>query len=49
MKVIDAATVVHMLSPGTSKTFLEYANTIFLQYIEGQLRTVQRLDLVWDV
>lgn len=49
MKVIDGAAVVHMLSPGTSKTFLEYATTIFLPYIESQLRTVQILNLVTDV
>lgn len=48
MKVIDGAASVHMLNPGTSKTFSDYATNIFIPYIEGQLRTVQRLDIVWD-
>lgn len=47
-KVLDGAVVVQMLKPGTAKTFEEYANQVFIPYIQGQLQHCSRLDLVWD-
>ena len=38
-----------MLSPRTSNTFQDYSNSVFLPYIFGQLQSVRRLDIVWDV
>ena len=34
------AAVVHMLNPGQSKTFADYAETIFLPYVHFQLQNV---------
>ena len=47
--VLDGAAVVQMLKPGTSKTFQEYADTVFAPYISSQLQKTDRFDLVWDV
>ena len=47
--IIDGAALVNMLKPGTSRTFNEYAATVFLPYICRQLETVQRIDVVWDI
>jgi hypothetical protein len=48
MKVLDGAAIVHMLPPGKSKTFQDYATSVFVPYVLKQAQTVQRLDLVWD-
>ena len=40
--------VVQMLKPRMTKTFDEYAQQVFIPYLEIQLRNVSRLDLVWD-
>ncbi|RUM46947.1 MAG: hypothetical protein DSY80_01375, partial [Desulfocapsa sp.] len=48
-KVLDGSVIVHLLQPGTAKTFQEYADQIFKQYILTQLETVKRLDIIWDV
>uniref|UniRef100_UPI00358E0809 uncharacterized protein n=1 Tax=Myxine glutinosa TaxID=7769 RepID=UPI00358E0809 len=37
-----------MLSPGQTKTFLDYATKVFVPYIMSQLQHRSRLDLVWD-
>jgi len=47
--VLDGAAIVQMLNPGTSKTFQEYATTVFASYINSQLQKTNRIDLVWDV
>ena len=46
--VLDGAVIVQMLKPGTATTFQEYAHQVFIPYVEGQLRRVGRLDLIWD-
>jgi hypothetical protein len=48
MLVVDGAAVANMLPPGNSKTFLEYANSVFIPYITKQVKGVKRIDLVWD-
>ena len=47
--ILDGAAIVNMLKPVNSKTFQDYANKVFLPYIQSQLQHVSRLDLVWDV
>ena len=46
--LLDGAAIVNMLKPGPSRTFQEYSQGVFLPYVEGQLRSVQRVDVVWD-
>ena len=48
-KIMDGSVVVHMLPSGTSTTFQDYASNVFMPYIEGQLQSVRRIDIVWDV
>ena len=55
--VIDGAALLHTLDPKKSntidleqvKTFIDYADHVFIPYIEKRLRGVCRVDLVWDV
>ena len=47
--VLDGVAIVQMLNCGTSKTFQEYADTVFAPYISTQLQKNCRVDLVWDV
>ena len=47
--VMDGATIAQMLVPGTSETFSDYINCVFLPYIMSQLDKVTRMDVVWDV
>ena len=47
-KVLDGAVVVHCL-PTSVSTFDEYADKIFIPYLEKQLQSATRLDVVWDV
>jgi hypothetical protein len=48
MIALDGAVIVQLLRPGKSKTFADYANDVFLPYIQSQIAKVRRLDLVWD-
>ena len=47
--LLDGAMIVQMLPTGTSKTFQDYIDSVFLPYISKQLKHVDRLDIVWDV
>lgn len=47
--VLDGAVVVQMKRPGTSVTFEEYTNNIFLPYVLSWFETHIRVDVVWDV
>ena len=31
------------------KTFADCANKIFIAYLQNQLKSIQRLDFVWDI
>ena len=44
--IIEGAALVNMLKSGTSRTFDEYAATVFLPYICRQLESVKRIDVV---
>uniref|UniRef100_UPI00358E5A52 uncharacterized protein n=1 Tax=Myxine glutinosa TaxID=7769 RepID=UPI00358E5A52 len=47
-KVLDGAVIVHCLPVTHVRTFHEYADNVFIPYLERQLKTTKRLDLVWD-
>jgi len=46
---LDGAAIVQMLSPGTSKTFQDYADGVFVPYVSTQLAKTRRVDVIWDV
>lgn len=47
-KVFDGAVIVHALPVLPATTFAEYADKVFLPYINSQLQTCDRIDVVWD-
>ena len=47
--LLDGAAIVNMLSPGPSKTFMEYSQGVFLPFVKSQLQHVLRVDVVWDI
>ena len=47
--ILDRAVIVQMLAPGTVRTFEGCCQIVFGPYIERQLQSVKRVDLVWDV
>ena len=49
VSVLDGACIVQMLGTGTSTTFQEYVDTVFMPHIRRKLTAVHRVDIVWDV
>ena len=53
VKIIDGAALMYALDPKQSnkivQTFGEFSQQVFLPYIARQLKSVLRLDVVWDV
>ena len=49
VSILDGASIINMLRPGTAKTFQDYATDVFVPYITVQLQHVVRLDIFWDV
>ena len=49
VKIIDGAAIAHALPVDKLSTFGEYASDVFLPWIELQLKTCDRVDIVWDV
>lgn len=47
-KVLDGAVTAHSLPTSAVSTFNEYADKVFLPYLERQLQTSSRIDVVWD-
>ena len=47
-KVMDGAVIVHSL-PTNVSTFHDYADRIFIPYLEKQVQSASRLDVVWDI
>ena len=45
---LDAAAIIQILSPGTAKTFQDYANSVFVPYVLSQLQKTRRVDIIWD-
>ena len=48
-KFLDGAAIVHMLNPGTAKTFQDYVDMVFTPYISSQLDKTNRVDVIWDM
>ena len=48
VQVFDGPVIIHMLKPGGSRTFEDYAKNIFLPFITLRLKKVKRVDIVWD-
>ena len=48
VKILNGAAIVNMLPPIECKTFADYANKIYIPYIQNQLKSIQRLNLEWD-
>lgn len=48
VKIFHGAVVVQMLHPKTAKTFKDYTQTVFVPYIQTQLKSSQRIYIVWD-
>ena len=52
VKIVDGAALVHILDPKKSqvsvKTFHDYAQNVFLPYIERMLQDVFPIYVVWD-
>ena len=46
--VLDGPAIVHMLKPGSAKTFGDYACDVFLPYVKLQLHKAQQVDILWD-
>ena len=44
--ILDEAAIVNMLKPGACQTFQDYADNVFIKYLERQLRRVSRIDIV---
>lgn len=47
--ILDGAAMVQMLNPGTSKTFQEHTDTVFVPYICAQLEKTNPVNILWDV
>jgi hypothetical protein len=46
--LIDGAAVINMLKPRESRTFADYAEHVFLPYLQILLSHVRRFDVIWD-
>ena len=47
-KIFDGAAIVHALPTQQVSTFGEYADYVFIRWIEQQLQNCNRVDIVWD-
>ena len=48
-KIFDGGALIHFLSPkNATLLFSEYSHQIFLPFLERELSTVKRVDVVWD-
>ena len=46
--VLDGAAIKQLMKPAAAKTFDEYVQQVFIPCIYSQLRSMSRVDLVWD-
>ncbi|KAJ8351860.1 hypothetical protein SKAU_G00233360 [Synaphobranchus kaupii] len=46
--ILDGAAIIQMMKPAGANTFDEYTQQVFIPYISSQLRSVSRVDLIWD-
>ena len=47
-KIFDGSALIHMLKPNAVKSFQEYAEEVFVKFIQQQLQSLKRIDIVWD-
>ena len=47
-KVLDGAVIINFLPTAGVGSFNEYADRIFVPYVQNQLKDASRLDVVWD-
>ena len=47
-RVTDGATVVHCLPTASVCTYSDYAENVFIPYLDQQLHNCDRIDVVWD-
>ena len=47
-KILDGAVIVHCLPTAGFVTFNDYAENVFIPYLEKLLQGAARLDIVWD-
>ena len=47
-KILDGAVIVHCLPTAGVVTFNDYADNVFIPYLEKLLQGTARLDIVWD-
>ncbi|KAK2163928.1 hypothetical protein LSH36_72g07019 [Paralvinella palmiformis] len=47
-KILDDATIIHMLNPRVSRPFQDYAQLILIPYLLSQLESIDMVDIVWD-
>ena len=52
VNIVDGAAILHILDPNKThksvKTFHDYAQLVFLPYMERMLQDVVQIDFVWD-
>ena len=46
--ILDGAAVIHMLHPGSSKTFSDYFNNVVFLYIDRLMRNMSKIDVDFD-
>ena len=46
--IFDGAALIHMLKPNAVKSSQEYAEEVFVKFIQWQLQSLKRIDIVWD-
>lgn len=46
--VVDGTAFVHLLHPGTSRTFEEFIDKVFLRTVKDRLQNFERLDIIFD-
>ena len=47
--ILNGAAIVNIIKPGACQTFQDYADNVFIKYLERQLHRVSRIDIVWDI
>ena len=47
-RVLDGAAIVHFLPVTGVATFNDYAQNVFIPYLQKQLQSSTRIDIVWD-
>jgi hypothetical protein len=54
VKIFDVAAIINILElliilkPNGCQTFIEYSQNVFIPFVERQIQSVSRVDIVWD-